>query len=213
MRMGTIQVWSMCLNPRNLYTRGISGLLLASLCLASAAADPQELATRLCSSCHGENGNSVAPNFPKLAGLQASYLEKQLLDFLEERRKNPVMQPFLSQIGTDDVAGLARFYAQQKPAAPTSVSAKSVAAGAKIYEDGNTKTGLPACVGCHQPEAEGNERFPRLAGQHAAYTAQQMHDFKSGARSNDKGKVMRAVAERMTKQDIKAVSDYLASLP
>lgn len=187
-------------------------LLLALVCGVARAGDVQQLVTTVCAACHAADGNSVVPTFPKLAGLQPEYLSKQLKDYLSGKRKNEVMAPALESIKDDDVPGLAAHFARQTPAPGKVEDAALAAAGKKLYEDGNVDTGVPACGGCHQPKGEGNARFPRVAGQHQAYTLQQMADFKSGARANDKGKVMRAVAERMTEQEMKAVSEYLAGL-
>jgi cytochrome c553 len=151
--------------------------------------------------------------FPKLAGLQAEYIDKQLRDFLSGKRKNDAMTPFLANIKAGDIAGLAAYYAAQKPLPGKVEDAALAAKGKLVFDDGNTGSGVPACVGCHQPGAAGNERYPRLAGQHQAYTADQMRKFKTGARNNDRAKVMRAVAERMTEEEIVAVSEYLAGLP
>lgn len=194
----------------NGWTLLAAGLLLAGP--AAWAADPKEIAETICMSCHGEGGNSVVPNFPKLAGQHAAYLEKQLNEFLSGKRKNEVMAPFLDKFGKGDTAGLAAYYAAQQQTPGTIEDAKLAEEGKKLYEDGNTDSGVPACMGCHQPKGEGNERYPRLAGQYQVYTLQQMTDFKKGARNNDKGKVMRAVAERMTEQEMKAVSEYIAGL-
>lgn len=199
----------------NTSLRLFGGMLLIAGALLPASvwsADPKELAETICLACHGEGGNSVVPNFPKLAGQQAIYIEKQLNEFLSGKRKNEVMAPFLAQFGKGDTAGLAAYYTGQKQT-PGIVEDKKLAdAGKKLYEDGNTESGVPACMGCHQPKGEGNDRYPRLAGQHQAYTQQQMADFKAGVRNNDKAKVMRAVAERMTEQEMKAVSEYIAGL-
>jgi len=192
--------------------RTIAGCMPLIAMAAAQAADPKELAATVCMACHGEGGNSVVPNFPKLAGQQASYIEKQLNEFLSGKRKNEVMAPFLAQFGKGDTAGLAAYYAAQKQTPGTVADPKLAAAGKKLYEDGNTESGVPACMGCHMANGEGNERYPRLAGQHQAYTQQQMADFKKGVRSNDKAKVMRAVAERMTEQEMQAVSEYIAGL-
>jgi cytochrome c553 len=81
-----------------------------------------------------------------------------------------------------------------------------------LYEEGNRATGVPACVGCHQPGAVGHPRYPRLAGQRQAYVVQQFAEFKSGARNNDRAHVMRALAGRLTDDEIKAVAEYLAGL-
>jgi cytochrome c553 len=187
----------------------IAGGLLAG---PAWAADAREIAASVCVACHGEDGNSAVPIFPKLAAQHPVYLEKQLNDFLSGKRKNDVMAPFLSSFSKSDVPALAAFYAAQ-PLAPGKVEDAALAeAGKKLYDDGNTASGIPACMGCHQPKGEGNARYPRVAGQHQAYTLQQMMDFKNGARANDRGKVMRAVAERMTEEEMKAVSEYLAGM-
>lgn len=184
----------------------------ALLPAAAVAADPKEVAGTVCVACHGEGGNSLAPLFPKLAGQNAVYLEKQLREFLAGKRKNDMMTPVLASIDHDLVPGLAAYYAAQPMQPGTVNDATLAAAGRKVYEDGNVDSGVPACMGCHQPVGEGNARFPRIGGQHQTYTLQQMNDFRSGVRTNDKGKVMRAVAERMTEQEMQAVAEYLAGL-
>jgi cytochrome c553 len=182
------------------------------LVLPTHAARASELATTVCAACHGADGNSVVPMFPKLAGQQETYLAKQLNEFVSGKRKNEIMAPIFASIGKGDVPGLAAFYAAQAQTPGTVEDAALAEAGKKLYEDGNTDSGVPACMGCHQPTGMGNERNPRLAGQHQTYTLQQMADFKNGIRVNDKGRVMRAVAERMTEQEMKAVSEYIAGL-
>ena len=154
-----------------------------------------QTASTVCAACHGADGNSVTPMFPKLAGQQPDYLAKQLNEYISGKRKNDTMTPMVASIKSDDVAGLASYFAGQKPNAGVVEDPKLLDAGKKLYEDGNTQSGVPACMGCHMPKGEGNERYPRLAGQHSVYAVQQMADFKSGTRNNDKARVMRAVAE------------------
>ena len=187
-------------------------LFTALLAPVAHAADARELAATICAACHGADGNSVAPMFPKLAGQQETYLAKQLNEFISGKRKNEIMVPIFANVSKGDVPGLAAYYAAQTQTPGEAADAALAEAGRKLYDDGNTDSGIPACMGCHQANGMGNERYPRLAGQHQTYTLQQMADFKSGARNNDKGKVMRAVAERMTEQEMKAVSEYIAGL-
>lgn len=179
---------------------------------SAQAADPKELAATVCIACHGPDGNSLAPVFPKIAGQQPVYLEKQLNEFLSGKRKNAVMEPFFGSFGKGDIPGLAAFYAAQKPTPGTVEDAKLAATGKKLFIEGNPDSGVPACMGCHLEKGEGNERYPRLAGQHQAYTIQQIADFKAGTRANDKAKIMRSVAERMTEDEMKAVAEYIAGL-
>lgn len=184
----------------------------ALLGTAPVRAAAEDIVAAHCVACHGENGNSVVPTFPKLAGQQADYLAKQLNEFLAGKRKNDAMASAIAAIKSGDVASLAAYYAKQKAVPGKVEEAALVAAGKKLYDDGNEASGVPACGGCHMEKGEGNERYPRVSGQHQAYTIQQMQDFKTGARNNDKGRVMRVVAERMTENEMKAVAEYLAAL-
>jgi cytochrome c553 len=185
-------------------------ILAASLARADNA---RELVTTVCLFCHGEAGNSLGPDFPKLAGQQPKYLQKQLSDFLSGNRPNEAMTTFLPFIKVEDIPGLAAYYAEQKPT-PWPVSDAALAEmGKRVYEDGNTDTGLPACVGCHHTGAAGRDEFPRLAAQSSAYLLKQLAHFKSGIRSNDKGSLMRVVASRMSENEMKAVAEYLSGLP
>ncbi len=191
------------------------GLLLGcalSAVSTTAAADAKQIASTVCVACHGEDGNSSVPMFPRLAGLQVQYLAKQLNDYMSGKRKNDVMTPLVATLKSGDVADLAAYFAAQKPQPGTVQDAALAAAGKVLYEDGNTTTGVPACEGCHQPNGIGNARYPRIAGQHQAYTIAEMNQFKKGARTNDRAHSMRSVAERMTEQEIAAVAEYLAGL-
>jgi cytochrome c553 len=107
---------------------------------------------------------------------------------------------------------MARHFASQTPARGTVQNPQLATAGKALYEEGNRATGVPGCVGCHLPDGAGHERYPRLAGQSPAYIVQQLVEFKSGARINDPAHVMRAVAGRLTDEEIKAVAEYLAGL-
>lgn len=190
-----------------------AALALAAAAGAAGPAAANELARTVCAACHGEDGNSIGPTFPRLAGLQSEYITKQLQDYLGGKRKSDVMAPMLAQVKAADIPALAAYFAALKPGPGTPpADAKLAAAGKTLYDDGNTATGVPACLGCHQEGAAGNERYPRIAGQHSAYTTAQMSAFKTGARTNDRARVMRAVAERMSEQEIAAVAEYLAGL-
>ena len=90
--------------------------------------------------------------------------------------------------------------------------AKLAAQGKPIYDEGIVGNAVPACSGCHNDDGSGTEKYPRLAGQHPAYVADQMQRFRSGERANDSKSVMRAVAKRMSDSEIKAVAEYVATL-
>ena len=183
---------------------------LVALAPALAQADAQQIATTVCVACHGADGNSVAPTFPKLAGQSPKYLVQQLNDYKSGKRKNDIMAPNAAALSPEDIQGLAAHFSKQKPA-PGSVEDKALAeAGQKLYDDGNQDAGVPACASCHKEKGAGDSRYPRVASQHQTYIVQQLMDFKNGVRTNDKGKLMQAVAGRMSEQDMKAVAEYLA---
>ena len=167
-----------------------------------------------CAPCHGAGtaATQPAPNFPRLDGQHAAYLDKQLREYKSGKRKSAIMAPIIAALKKQQISGMAKHFASQTPARGAGQNAQLAAAGKVLYEEGNRARGVPGCVGCHLPDGAGNERYPRLAGQSPAYIAQQLMEFKSGARSNDRARVMRALAGRLTDEDITAVAEYLAGL-
>ena len=166
-----------------------------------------------CAACHGADGNSAAPNFPKLASQDAQYLSKQLADFKAGARKDPLMMGMVAGLSKKDMDDLGAYYANQK-AKPgvASGDATSLKKAERLYRGGDAKSGISACMSCHGPSGHGiPPRFPAVSGQHATYTQKQLMDFKTGARSND-SEVMTRIAFRMSEAEIKAVSEYMAGL-
>jgi len=167
----------------------------------------------VCAGCHGVDGNSAAPNFPKLAGLDAQYSAKQLVDFKSGARKDPVMAGMAAGLSKKDMDDLGAYYASQKRSTgTTSVSAAALKKAERLYRGGDAKNGIAACMSCHGPGGAGiPPRFPAVSGQHAVYSQKQLMDFKTGTRSND-GEIMTRMAFRLSEAEIKAVSEYMASL-
>ena len=168
-----------------------------------------------CAACHGADGNSVNPVWPKIAGQGAGYLAKQLADFRSDKRNDPSMTAMAKAIASDaDVVDLVTFYAGQKAKAGAANDKDKVAEGEAIYKGGNLSTGVAACAACHGPTGSGNvaAKFPSLAGQHATYTVNQLKAFKSGKRENDTGKMMRNIAKNMTDAEMDAVAEYISGL-
>ena len=167
-----------------------------------------------CAACHGSDGNSAMPNFPKLAALGEKYLYKQLLDIKEGRRVVVEMTGILDPLNEQDLRDIAAFYDAQVPAMGVA-DAELAVRGEGIFRGGDLSTGLPACTGCHSPTGKGNDPagYPRLAGQHAAYTAKQLTNFREGERTNDgEAMIMRTIAGRLSNKDIEAVSNYIQGL-
>jgi len=167
-----------------------------------------------CTPCHGAGpaATQAAPNFPKLDGQHAAYLEKQLREYKSGKRKSGVMAPVITALKKQQISDMAKHFAAQPPARGAAPNAAAAPSGKTLYEEGNRATSVPGCVGCHLPNGAGSARYPRLAGQPQAYIVQQLADFKSGARSNDRAHVMRAVAGRLTDEEIRAIAEYVAGL-
>jgi cytochrome c553 len=164
-----------------------------------------------CLPCHG-GGAAVAPTFPTLNGQHAVYLDKQLREYKSGKRKGQTMAPLIGPLKKQQIPAMAAHFAGQTPARGVVENPELAARGKVLYEEGNRTSGVPGCIGCHLPNAVGYQRYPRLAGQRQAYIVQQLLDFKSGTRSNDRARVMRAVAGRLTDEEIRAIAEYLAGL-
>ncbi|RUF08865.1 c-type cytochrome [Pseudomonas aeruginosa] len=105
------------ISPRRTSIRRLlfGALISVGLSGTAQAADEMQALLPICSSCHGATGQSVAPNFPKLAGQHEAYLRKQLQDFRSGSRKDPAMSPMATGLSDAQIDVLARFFAAQKP--------------------------------------------------------------------------------------------------
>lgn len=195
----------------------LSALLLGgtpSLGLAEVAGDAakaEPIVNSLCVGCHGADGNSVVPTFPKLAGMSAEYLLKQLQDFKNKKRASDIMVPSVASLSASDMANLAVYYSGKKPAPGDVKQPALVAAGKKVYDDGNPAGGVLSCSGCHGADGAGSPLYPRLAGQHVEYTLSELELFATSKRKNDK-RQMHEIAERLSPDERKAVAEYIAGL-
>jgi cytochrome c553 len=187
-------------------------LLIPGLAAHAEGLDAKTIAATVCVACHGEDGNSVIPTFPKIAGLQQEYIVKQLQDFIAGRRNNEIMSPIAHQLKPEDVTPLAIYFSAQvrKPGEPDDKAA--VGLGKMIFHDGNEETGVPACVGCHQLQGAGLYIYPKIGGQHAQYLVQQLKNFAAEERANDSSRLMRVTAHRLSEEEIHAVAQYLSGL-
>jgi cytochrome c553 len=185
--------------------------------LADPTVTSLTMAQQVCSNCHGVTGNSVSPNFPNLAGQTPTYFMAQLNGFKGHGRQDPAGFEYmwgLSRSLTDaQISGLASYYADQKPAHQAIEGAASrMSAGKEIFEAGVPAKSVPACLGCHGAEGQGNDTFPRIAGQHADYLVKQLTVFQ---RTNDRplGAIMETVAHELTRDDIENVAAYVQAMP
>ncbi|OEC52770.1 cytochrome c [Pseudomonas sp. ENNP23] len=192
-----------------LLTLGITGL-------AHAAGDAKagQAKTAVCGACHGPDGNSLAPNFPKLAGQGERYLLKQLHDIKAGKRQVLEMTGLLTNLSDQDLEDIAAYYSSQAGSVGAA-DPKLVARGEALFRGGKLEEGMPACTGCHAPDGAGNAAagFPHLGGQHAQYVTKQLTDFREGNRTNDgDNMIMRAIAAKLSNKDIEAVSSYIQGL-
>jgi len=192
-----------------LLTLGVAGFAQAA---GDAAAGQAK--TAVCGACHSPDGNSMVPNFPKLAGQGERYLLKQLKDIKGGNRQVVEMTGLLANFDDQDLADIAAYFAKQKGSVGQA-DPKLVERGEAIFRGGKLAEGMPACTGCHSPNGAGNNQagFPRLGGQHAKYTATQLTNFREGVRQNDGDTmIMRSIAAKLSNKDIEAVASYMQGL-
>ncbi|WP_020166928.1 MULTISPECIES: c-type cytochrome [Methylotenera] len=187
---------------------------------ATAAAKPvaaaskqtaEQIVKNVCAACHAVDGNSVISLNPKLAGQHPEYLLKQLTNFKDGTRANAVMLGMVTNLTPEDMQNLATYFAGQKQTLAKAKTNGAGSLGEKIYRGGIAKTSVPACAACHGAKGAGiPKQFPRLAGQHADYTQQQLKTFRTGERAN--APMMIAIAAKMTDAEMQAVADYIQGL-
>jgi cytochrome c553 len=181
-------------------------------------AKAQQIVTQVCAACHGADGNSPSPANPSLAGQHPEYLFKQLRNYKAQNgkppeRNNAVMAGMVANLSDDDMKNLAAYFSAQKAKPRAARDAALAKQGEAIYRGGIMARGVAACASCHAPNGAGiPAQFPRLAGQHAEYTAAQLKAFRSGQRANDAAAMMRMISAKLSDQDIAAVSEYIAGL-
>ena len=203
----------------------IAGLCFGLLAVSASAADinlgktimlkGNDKGATACQTCHRADGSgNAAAGFPRLAGINAEYLAKQLHDFRDGTRNNAIMQPIAKALSDTEMTDVAAYFATQRPTTlPIARDAALIARGARIALSGLWDKDIPACVSCHGPAGRGvGAHFPALAGQHADYIATQIEAWRNGTRTNDPQALMKGIALRMPVTDIAAVSAYFASL-
>lgn len=203
-------------------------LTAAALCLAITSAyalegdaKAGEQSAAMCVACHQADGSGMnipgGESWPSLGGLDADYLYKQLADVKAGTRESPSMMPFVSMLDDQQYQDVSVYYSQL-PATQgmfdTAATEEELAHGEKLATVGDWDRYIVPCSSCHGPDNLGaGDSFPRLAGQHAGYIADQLHAWQSGKRNNDPQHLMLAIAERLNDQDIRAVSQWLSRQP
>jgi cytochrome c553 len=198
-----------------LFSLAVAGTLAAIVPVAYAGGNAAAGQTKAaaCAGCHGMDGNGGADaSWPKLAGQDADYIAKQLKDFKSGARKDPIMAGMSAGLSEQDMQDIGAYFASLKTKPGVAKDAKLAKLGERLYRGGNAKTGVSACMSCHGPSGHGiPPRFPKVSGQTTVYTGKQMKAFKDAVRTND-GEIMTRIAFRMSEQEIRAVSEYMAGL-
>jgi cytochrome c553 len=168
-----------------------------------------------CAACHGADGNSVAPDWPSLAGQHAAYIVRQLQAFKAGERQDVTMTPFAMTLTDQDVLDVAAYFAAQSRV-PKGADPAAVNLGQQIYRGGIPERGIAACGACHGPTGHGNPlaAYPVISGQHAAYTAKTLNAYKAGERRSDTdlNQMMRNVAQMLLDDEITALAGYMQGL-
>jgi len=189
----------------------IALLLGTTVARADDVKRAEEIVQGKCFVCHGADGESSSPVFPRLAGQHARYVERQLADYKSGRRKSSAMQPMVEDLSPADFKALGIYFESRKPQAHAVADPELAQVGRFIFARGNPFSGVAACSSCHGAKGGGTETLPRLAGQHAQYTENQLKAFNKRERTNDNA-VMHAIASKLSELELKAVAAYLSGL-
>lgn len=191
-------------------------LLVSLPVMAMGDATAGQAKAAVCAACHGADGNSAIPNWPKLAGQHAAYLERQLVLVKAGKRQIPEMAGIAMGLSEQDMADISAYYATQV-IKPGLADEALLAQGELLYRAGNPDTDIPACMSCHGPAGEGNplSGYPSLAGQHAVYSEKMLKGFRAGqmwGENDASSRIMTEVSKRLSDDEIKAVASYLQGL-
>lgn len=192
-------------------------LLLAPV-MAWAMGDPQrgEQLAAVCSACHGQDGNSVVPEWPKIAGQHQDYAARQSILIRERLRDVPQMWPMVVDLSDQDIWDIAAYYEQYEVSVGVA-DEDLVEHGRSLYMGGSHSAGIASCAGCHGPSGEGipGAHFPQLRGQHADYTADRLRRYRAGENNGDDdpySNIMVTVARNLTDADIEALASFIEGL-
>ena len=194
----------------------ISAILIFSNNVFAADIDKGKEKSVTCVACHGQDGVSVNPLWPNLAGQHASYLKSQLYEFQKGpngNRNNAIMYGISVVLSEEDIDDISAYYASLETSIGTTAD-EYLIKGQNIYRGGNMEYKIQACISCHGPNGQGNNpaAIPVLSGQHAQYIYQQLKNFQLKNRANDMNKMMRNIVHRMSEEEMKAVAQYIQGL-
>jgi cytochrome c553 len=168
-----------------------------------------------CGACHGADGNSTDGQYPKLAGQHEMYIAHQLNNFKSGARQNAIMQGMVAPLSVQDMHDIGAYFAS-KQSLPGVADESLVAQGQKLYREGDTARGIPACMACHSIDGRGNPgaMYPQLTSQHAQYIEAKLKDFHDGVTwgTEAHAQIMPLIAKKLDPQDISALATYIEGL-
>ena len=194
-----------------------SSLVLVGMqAFAQGDATAGQAKSAICAACHGVDGNSTVPNWPKLAGQHEKYLTRQGILIRTGARQVPEMTGIVAGLSDQDFADLSAYFAAQEGSGGVADKSK-VTLGARVYRAGTTETGVPACMSCHGPAGEGNPLagYPAVAGQHATYVSKMLRGFRTGenyGEDDQPSEIMNGAAAELSDEEIEAVASYIQGL-
>ena len=183
--------------------------------LVDGSVENGKLKSITCTACHGQEGNSVSPMWPSIAGQSATYIVTQLEAFKGGSRSDPLMASQAMLLSEDDMRDVAVYFESLPRAAMSVADVSKVSRGLALYRGGDSELGIAACMACHGPTGRGNPAagYPAISGQHATYAAKQLRDYAAGTRRSDgKTRIMRDIAARLDGDDIDAIASYMQGL-
>ena len=201
----------------------MAGLLgAASVASADDAKRAEEIVQGKCFLCHGADGESSSPVFPRLAGQNAAYAAEQLRMFRDGKRVNVLMSAMAVGLSDEDIADIAAYYAAQTPAG-LEADPSYWQAGEALYRAGDRTRNIPSCKACHGPVGKGNpgSGYPALRAQHSVYTVKQLNDYAAEQRYVDaegnkqrsrNGHMMVTISKRLTADDMRNLASYIQGM-
>ena len=172
-----------------------------------------------CAACHGVDGNSISPDWPKLAGQNQKYIYEQLKYFRDGDRMNALMMsvtPYLQTLEDSDLLDIAAYYSDYAVSVGQAKNDEELLElGTQLYRFGNMKKGVPACTSCHAVQGQGNSLagFPSVAGQQVGYLTSTLKAYRSKERNaGESSLMMQSIAQNLSDDEIDALANYMHGL-
>lgn len=199
--------------------------------------------TELCSACHGDDGISIVPIYPDIAGQRADYMYWQLVKFKDAGFGGTVMAVAVEGLSDQDMKDLSLYYAGLPAAGSPPDPAEAaddtedpppppdpalLARGEQLYMHGEPASGIPPCQGCHGADARGHPDaykadaagftpyavYPALRGQRDAYLMTRIAEYQEGKHTSlTSDFVMGGAATHLDQASVEALATWLSSLP